>query len=255
MVHLAGATKGLSRADYFAANADATERLLAAAQQSAPNARFVYVSSLAAAAPSVDGAPSAAPPDELPEATSDYGASKREGERHVLVTAANDPSFNWIVIRPPIIYGPGDAATALLFRQATGWICPVPTKPRPLSIVAIDDVVDALLRAMVGRNRGFVPLDGPERTDTHALMRALAHAAGRRARLVPVPGFVSGLAARGADVWSKFRGRPMFFSLDKMAEVHACGWVAQSDPAMVLLEWTARTDLTDGLAAAWRSLQ
>ena len=55
VIHLAGVTKALRPADYFAGNARATETLARAA--AGRGIRFVHVSSLAAAGPSPDAAP------------------------------------------------------------------------------------------------------------------------------------------------------------------------------------------------------
>src|SRR5690606_37682386 len=244
IVHLAGAVKALHRADYFESNAQCTERLLRAA----PRARVVLVSSLAAAGPSTDGRGSGAPPDAC-RPCSVYGESKRQGEL-ALLAGARPPGRAFVVLRPCLVYGPGDAATALLFRQAAAPVCFVPRRPRPLSTLFVADVVAAIRAALTRTDAddAFVPLGG-EVTDTHALLRAIAAARGRRARLVPVPRAVAACAACAADAAARVRGVPGYFSRDKVREVFAPGWVADPEPARTLLGFMARVGLQAGLAA------
>lgn len=249
VMHLAGATRGLRRRDYFVANEGATAGLVAALAQVAPRCGLVHVSSLAAAGPTLDGVGSAAAIEDC-RPVSDYGASKLAGER-----VAVESGLRTVILRPPVIYGPGDEATDLLMRQACAALVPVPRRARPLSAVYIDDVLDALLAAMrdiqtdARALRCCIPLDGPERTDTDALMRVLAAGVGcGPPRLVGVPDVALHAASVAADFWSRARRRPAYFSRDKAKEICAVGWVADPVPAERLLGWTATTTLAQGVA-------
>lgn len=247
VLHLAGAVRALRDAEFVATNATATAALVRALPA---RCRVLYVSSLAAAGPSCDGLLSSAPPAAC-RPVSRYGASKLGGE---LAVAGAVPARSWLILRPCLVYGPGDAATELLFRQACAPLCAVPPRPRPLSTVHVRDVVAALSLALQRREveRACIPLGG-ELTDTHALLRAIAAAAGRSARLVPVPMAVAKLAGHAADLWSRLRGAPSFFSADKMREVGAPGWVVDREPARHLLGFTAAVSLHDGLAEVARA--
>jgi nucleoside-diphosphate-sugar epimerase len=247
VLHLAAEVKGWRDAAFSAVNVGGTGRLLRAVDDAAPGAHFVLVSSLAAAGPSVDGTGTAALPDAC-QPVSAYGESKRRAEQ--LVLAARSA---WTIVRPPVVYGPGDAATRLLFRQANAPLTAVPVRTRPLSVIHVDDVAEALLRVAMLRPAGAVlPLDGPERTDTHALLRAIATASGRRARLLPVPIAIAALGAAASDGWAALRRRASFFSRDKLREIRARGWVADGGPALDRLGFAATTRLAAGLAAVAR---
>ncbi len=242
VLHCAASLKAWGRSGYHEVNVRGTERLLCAVRAAAPGAHVVFVSSLAAAGPSVDGRGSAA----LPEAcgpVSAYGASKRDAELAVVAMP------RWTIVRPPVVYGPADPATRLLFRQANAPIATVPPRPQPLSVIHADDVVEALVAAVVQRPHGAVlPLDGPERTDTHAFVRAIAEACGRRARLVRIPLAIAAAAAVLSDGVARVTGSPGYFNRDKVRELRAEGWVADGSAARSILGCAPRVGLREGLA-------
>lgn len=241
--HVAGAVVGRRRRDYFRTNADGTANLLAVMRECAPEARLVHVSSLAAAGPSADGATSAWPPERC-RPISVYGESKRQGE----LAVAAESRLRWVIVRPPVVYGPGDGATRLVFRQALARLTVVPPRPRPISAVHVDDLVDLLRHCAGGSAFGRVlPVAGPEDTDTHDLLRRIGAACGRRPRLLPVPLWVARGAALAADAWAALRRRPGYFSRDKLREIAAPGWVADPRPAADALGWRARIGLDQGL--------
>lgn len=248
VVHAAGSLKAWDRGGYDAVNVDGTARLLAALAAAAPAAHVVHVSSLAAAGPSADGRGTDTPPGQC-RPVSAYGDSKRRGE-----LAVAESQLSYTIVRPPVVYGPGDGATRLLFRQALAPVTAVPRRSRPLSVICVDDVVTALLLAAEKRPHGAVlPLDGPERTDTHAFVRAIAAACGRRARLLPVPLPVAGLAAGACDLFARLRGTPAYFNRDKVRELAAVGWVADGGPARAQLGFVPTVSLADGLAMVARA--
>ncbi|GAB4148232.1 MAG: NAD(P)-dependent oxidoreductase [Planctomycetota bacterium] len=238
--HLAGAVKSWNRRGYFETNETGTRNLARALRSRAPSAFVVHVSSLAAAGPSVDGSGTNAPPDRC-RPVSLYGRSKVLGEIAML-----DEGLAPAIVRPCAVYGPADAATRLLFRQALGRFAAVPARRVPLSIVHVDDVVALLLAVARARCRGrILPIDGPERTDSHDLMRSLARACDREARLIRVPRGLAVPAAMLADLMARARRRASFFSRDKIREVYGGGWVADGTEAASI--WKPCVRLREGL--------
>ena len=244
VVHLAGSLRAYDRGGFADVNVHGTERLVAAVVAAAPGAHLVHVSSLAAAGPSRDGSGSADPAG-LCRTVSRYGESKRLGELHVIQSG-----LPFTILRPPVVYGPGDGATHLLFRQALAPITAMPWRSRPLSVMHGDDVVEALWRSVQQRPSGVtLPLDGPERTDTHALIRSIAAVCGRKARLLPIPIAAAVGAATACDLWARLTHKPSYFNRDKVREIAAVGWVADGAPAKSCLGFAATTSLLTGLAA------
>jgi nucleoside-diphosphate-sugar epimerase len=69
--------------------------------------RLVFVSSIAVFGSSADRPVSEATP-VAPDSA--YGRSKLEAEREVQRALANGPG-DWVIVRPPLVYGPGNPAT------------------------------------------------------------------------------------------------------------------------------------------------
>jgi len=245
VVHLAGVLTALRPREFFAVNAIGTRDLVAAVAAEDPDMRFVHVSSLAAVGPSVDGSGTDVPPDRA-RPCSTYGESKRRGELAVV----QGPLTHWIVLRPPAVYGSGDRATRLLFDQARAPLTVVPLGTRPLSIIHVDDLATAIERALVSdASKVFVPVEGPDRTDTADLVRRLGAACGRRPRLLPVPMGLARAAGTVADLVARLHRRSGFFNGDKMREVSGAGWVADGDVARRVLGFEPRVGLEEGLRA------
>ena len=241
--HVAGAVKALSRRQFFRVNGDGTALLVDVLLEVAPGCRLVHVSSLAAAGPSVDGENSALSPEHCAP-RSHYGASKRQGELHVQSLGGRLP---WVIVLPGIVYGPGDVATRLLFRQALAPVAAVPWTPRPLSLIHVRDLVEVLMRAASSPwTRRVFPVEGPNRLSTDELVVALAAACGRRARLLRLPLAAVWPVALGCDMMAQLRRRPALMGLDKLRDLRGAGWVADPRPARNALDFVPRISTSLG---------
>jgi UDP-glucose 4-epimerase len=158
---------------YRRANVDGTRAVLDAAR--AAGARtFVFASSVKAV-----GERSETPWTESvePRPVDPYGVSKLEGERVVLGAAA----IRAVVLRLPLVYGPGVRANMLrLFRAVdSGWPLPVGGVKNRRSLLYVGNLVAAIRRALeVDRVRGTYFLADGEGASTEDLVRAIARALG-----------------------------------------------------------------------------
>ena len=137
-------SRGLREQDLFQVNADGTRNLVGAAVAAAPRlARFVYVSSLAAAGPSPGG--STPRTEEMPpKPLTWYGRSKLAGESAVRSVAG----LNWTIVRPPIVFGPRERDVLRYFRLARRGCLPVVGfSDRYYSLIYVEDLAEGLLRA------------------------------------------------------------------------------------------------------------
>jgi nucleoside-diphosphate-sugar epimerase len=224
--HLAGVTKAFAKSDYDHGNVIFTQNLLEACVRRPPG-RFVHVSSLAAANP-----------------VSAYGASKLAGEGLVRRSPIADRA---VIIRPPVVYGPGDRDVLQFFRAvAAGWIV---NPSQRVSIIHVDDLVDALIFA-ASIAPGTYCVSNPEPVDWRQLGELAARLMGRKARPVSLPDWAMWLAAIGSESMGRITGKPSIFSRDKLKEARQPQWIC--DPASNLA-FEPRVSLEEGVAQtlAW----
>lgn len=164
--------------------------------------RFVFISSI-----KVNGeqAPLGAcfTAEDTPAPQDPYGISKWEAEQG-LQQIAWDTGMEVVVIRPPLVYGPGVkgnfASMAKLL--AKGLPLPLGAIHNKRSLVALDNLIDLIITCIdhpAAANQVFLVSDG-EDLSTSELLRRVGRAMGRPARLLPVP---AGLLQFGATVLGK----------------------------------------------------
>ncbi len=248
LVHLAGRIAARDQGEFMRANRDGTANVLDAAVEQPPR-RFVYVSSIAAAGPTVAGRPI----DETrpPAPVTPYGRSKLAGE--VLVRAAALP---WTIVRPPIVYGEGDRATFGIFRLANLGVVPLfGDGTQQLSLIHVADLVAALL-AVVATERtvGRVYFAAhPEITTARQLAMGAGRALGKTPRVVPVAPPVARAVLWTAGALARLAGRTALLSGERAPEFLAPAWTCRPDALRRDGGWEARMDLAAGLprTAAW----
>jgi nucleoside-diphosphate-sugar epimerase len=119
-----------------------------------------------------------------------YGQSKHEAELGLRQIAAQT-DMEVVIIRPPLVYGPGVKANfaALMRAVQRGWPLPLGAVHNQRSLVALDNLVDFIVTCTThpqAGNQTFLVSDGQD-LSTAELARGLALASGRTARLLPVP--------------------------------------------------------------------
>ncbi len=130
---------------------------------------------------------------DLPAPQDAYGLSKHEAEQGLRQLAAGT-GMELVIVRPPLVYGPGVKANfASLMRVVQrGWPLPLGAVHNRRSLVALDNLVDFIAACVAHRqaaNQTFLVSDGHD-LSTPDLVRGLARAAGVTARLIPVPVWV-----------------------------------------------------------------
>ena len=231
VVHLAGRAHqleptGRERELFRRDNVDLALEVYEAAR-AAGVGRFVLMSSVKAV-----GEGSADPSDCYDETSpcrpvDPYGETKLEAER-ALRAASKDGGPELVILRPPVVYGPGVKGNILRLLDviAKGRPLPFGAVRNARSIVALENLSDAivhLLEQPVLRHDTFFVADGAP-VSTPDLIREIAGLLGRPARLLPVPPSV--LRAAAAMAGRKVDADRLLMSLvvdDK--RLRATGWV------------------------------
>jgi len=169
-------------------NVDGTLRLARDAARSGVK-RFVFVSSVKV---NGESAPAGRPFSEesVPLPEDPYGISKLEAERRLL-ELGRQSGLEVVVIRPPLVYGPGVRANfaAMMSALLRGVPLPLASVDNQRSLVALDNLADFLACCIThpcAPGEVFFVSDG-EDLSTPELLRRTASALGRRARLFGVP--------------------------------------------------------------------
>lgn len=184
-VHVMNEESSDSLAEFREVNVAGTERL---ARMAATNGvkRFVFISSV-----KVNGEGALTPYSEDAAAPEDhYGVSKWEAEQ-VLHRIAEETGQEVVILRPPLVYGPGVKANFLsLFKIVDrGVPLPLASIDNGRSFIYLGNLVDAIITCInhpKASGRTYLISDG-EDVSTPELIRRLGAALGRPARLFPFP--------------------------------------------------------------------
>lgn len=220
---------------YREVNTDGTRRL---AEQSAVAGvkRLVFVSSIG-----VDGIhTNLRGPFSLsdrPSPVEDFAISKWEAEQALWDVSART-GLEVVVVRPPLVYGPGVKGNLarLLKLVRSGVPLPLGAVQNQRSLIGLDNLVDLLIRCVdhpEAAGQTFLVSDG-EDLSTPDLLRHMAAAMSRSARLFPVP--VSQLHLAGS-------------ALGKRAEIDRLVGSLQIDSSHTrqVLGWTPPVSVQEGI--------
>lgn len=225
VIHVAGVVNAPDRAGFVAGNIAGTEAMLAAAQAAGVR-RFVHVSSLAAREPDL----------------STYGWSKAEAERAVAASP-----LDWVMVRPPGVYGQGDLDMLDLFRMARFGLGIAP--PGRISLIEVSDL-GRLLLALASHATPRIIYEADDGTPagwSHAdYARAIGRAVGKAVIPLPVPSAALTLAARGDMA---FRGAKARLTLDRARYIAHPDWTIDPAKRPPVDLWTPRVATPDGLVA------
>lgn len=248
VVHLAGRAHILrekaedAAAQFHADNVQATANWAQAAAKAGIK-RFVHLSSIGVLGNRTNGQPyteaTAARPVE------DYAQSKWQGEQ-VLRESAAGTGMDYVVIRPPLVYGadaPGNFAR-LLKLAAAPIPLPLATVQSKRSLVSIGNLLDFITLCLshpAAANQVFVVSDGDD-VSLPQLLGYLAEGLGKSPRLLPFPPVALKIAARMLGLGA---------SWDKLTTE----LLVDNGKCRSLLAWQAPYSAAEGLREAGRGFR
>lgn len=151
--------------------------------------RFIFISSIKVNGEStVPGKPYTA--DDQPNPVDPYGISKWEAEVG-LQQLAKETGLEVVIIRPPLVYGPGVRANFLSMMRWINRGVPLPLGAihNKRSLVGLDNLVDLIVTCIkhpAAANQTFLAGDGEDLSTTELLQR-MGKALSKPARLVLFP--------------------------------------------------------------------
>ncbi|MEP6729707.1 MAG: SDR family oxidoreductase [bacterium] len=206
--------------------------------------RFVFLSSVKVnGEQTLAGHPFTA--DETPAPADAYGISKHEAEL-ALRQLADETGMEVVIIRPVLVYGAGVKGN---FRSMMRWVemglpLPLAAIRNRRSFVSLDNLVDLIitcLRHPAAANQTFLVSDNQD-VSTPDLVRRIAKAMNRPARLFPVPvrvlSLVAHLAGKG-DIAPRLFGS---LQVDIQKTQRVLGWTPPSTLDASLTRATSRSE-------------
>ena len=173
-----------------------------------------------------------------------YGQSKHEAEVGLRQISA-ETGMEVVIIRPPLVYGPGVKANfaALMRAVQKGWPLPLGAVHNQRSLVALDNLVDFIITCInhpKAANQTFLVSDGQDLSTTE-LLKGMAKAAGVPSRLLPIP------------VWALQTAASVLGKGDVIQRL--CGNLqVDISKARNLLGWTPPISVEEGLRRAMKSI-
>jgi len=237
VVHCAGAVRGRNLESFRPANIEALENLVSAALAHKIAPRFILISSLAASRPQV----------------SDYALSKHTGEQ----VLRNAEGLQWVILRPPAVYGPGDTEMRPLFQSIRrGLALVIGPQMQRLSMLYVSDLATAVAATVIHHRvcagQAFEIDDGHVDGYTWPEIIAAARSAMPVLRL-PVPRLVLSILARVNIFFAGLIGYQPMLTPGKVRELSQPSWLCDNHTFSALTNWQPRVQLKDGVRATQKN--
>jgi nucleoside-diphosphate-sugar epimerase len=245
--HLAGKLSG-TLDSMLRVNESGTELLMKSLAEDNQHATFVTLSSIAAAGPGKKLGNRQE--SDAPSPISDYGRSKLAGERMALSYADR---FSVSIIRPGIVYGPGDKEFLRLLQTMNRLhLNPMIGKgDSPLSFIEVSDLVELMIlvaergeRALAlthsGDSHQGVGVYNAASDDFLTLMelgRLFSETSKRSVVSVPFPKSIGYCLGYAGELFSSVFKQPITLTRDKIREASAESWRVDSSKAVSQLGW------------------
>jgi nucleoside-diphosphate-sugar epimerase len=233
VVHCAGAVRGVTAADFDSVNVDGVKQLVRVALSRSTRPRFLSLSSLAARAPQL----------------SHYASSKRQGEQ-ALASMAED--MEWVALRPPAVYGPGDREMLPLFQWMGRGIAPVLGEADArVSLLYVEDLCAAVLSWLdAGQCHSGIYELNDTKAGGYSWDEIIATVSALRARRIvrlPLPAaLLRSIAAMNATT-ARLIGYAPMLTPGKVRELRHPDWVADNAALTAAIGWQPRFSLQQGL--------
>ena len=255
--HLAGLTAARNREEFFRFNAEGTKNLASAAIKTGVK-KMIYVSSMAAGGPSVGLSPKSE--NEISHPVSMYGESKLRGELYLDETKDQLP---FIVVRPPLVYGPRDKNIYLFFKTIQKQWMPLmpsrtPTGHKYYSAIHVDDLISLLVKSLDAPDSVFKSGERYNSSDgqiytQERIFTLIAEELQVKPIRIRVPGMLVSALASGGSLLGKMMNKNLPLNKDKLNELNPDYWIVSSQTAFDQFSFKPKYTMESGIpqTVAW----
>ncbi len=234
-------------AEYRKTNVEGTRRLAQAASLAGVK-RFIFLSSIKVNGEATNRTSGPFKDGDSPHPRDAYATSKWEAEQ-VLREIEQQTDMQVVIIRPPLIYGPGVKANFLELFQLIESGLPLPfggikNKRSFLGLTNLVDLICCCLEQEEAAGETFLASDCDD-VSTPELGRRIAHALARPARLMPIPEWAMKLGGMITGKTDQVSRLCSSLQIDSSRLSRTLGWVPrcsmQEELARIASWYKART--------------
>ena len=251
VIHCAGCTKALRVAEFYDVNHVGARNVVETVNHRRDHIqRLVHISSLAAVGPAPPAKP--AREDDPPQPVSEYGKSKLAGEREV----RDNCRTGFVVLRPPVVYGPRDDQLLCLFKAVAFRLLPTFGGGRQaLSLVFVKDLAEAAVTSLThpaASGRTFF-VASPEIVTARELVEQIAAQMNVRTLPLALPTAVLWPVCVIRELLSRLTGKANVLNRHKYVELRSPAWVCDPSKLRQELGFECSMNLKKGIAEtlAW----
>jgi nucleoside-diphosphate-sugar epimerase len=177
-----------------------------------------------------------------------YAHSKRDGEKLL----EQQPELDWVIVRPPPVYGPGDKEMLPIFQMMARGVATVPGSPAArTSLLHVSDLVAAITACLCSTDakHQILPLcDGKaDGYNWREMADIAAQTWSRKVRLWRVPPWLLNSVAALNSSLARLTGSAPMLTPPKLRELRHSDWVVDNQAITTATGWTPSVSLRDGL--------
>ena len=253
IVHVAGITKAIRKAEFKKINYQYTKNFVdALVDLDIVPKTFVFMSSLGAigVGDEVNYEPMLC--DRIPNPNTAYGESKLLAENYL----KSIPNFPYVILRPTGVYGPNDKDYLILIKAVKKGInVGAGFKKQILSFIYVDDLTDIVFTAInkeITRKEYFVS-DGCAYTDDEFNKIVQSALNKKRVLKMKIPLFIVKAASVVSEKIGELFNKPVTFNTDKYKIMKQRNWACDITPLQKELDFTPKVYLEEGVGKtiAW----
>lgn len=242
LIHLAATLFARNKKEFIYENVTTTKNLVNAAKENRIK-KIIYLSSLAAGGPSKDPSkPRSENDHDFP--VSYYGLSKLMGETEVKKFP------NWVILRPPIVYGPKDDGFSTIAKWVKKGIMISPSNTTSrFSFIFVDDLVKCIIKSIDSNiiNDTFYVCDRNTYSWEEFISEMAENMGVKKPLMIKMPLILMKMTALSFEIFSYILNTKPILNRDKIKEASVSHWIASPQKWEIKTGFNNWTNIKEGL--------